>query len=102
MEIRQVSKSQSAVHGSSDPNDHQNIIADQEDKTLGLKSSQNSASLFIILTANQPFNMTLYIHLRPSLLFFCFSRKREILTQSMTETSVPAPNLVETLAAILP
>lgn len=100
MEIRQVSKSQSAVHGSSDPNQCQNVVADQEEKTLLLKSPHNSASFFIILTANHPFNMSLYSPL--SLVFFCFGSKMEILTRSMTETSVPAPNLLETLAAIIP
>lgn len=100
MEIRQVSKSQSVVHGSSDPNQHQNVIVDQEEKTLVLKSPHNSASFFIVLTANQPFNISLFQRL--SLVFFFFDSKMGILTQSVTETSVPAPTLVVTLAAILP
>lgn len=60
MEIRQVSKSQSVVHGLSDPNQRENGIADQEEKTLLLKSPHNCASFFIILTGNQPFNISLY------------------------------------------
>jgi len=92
MEIREASKSQSVVHGSSDPIQHQNVIADQDEKTLVLKSLWLQINHLI----------SAFIHLSWSIVFFCFGSKMEIPTQSMAETSVPAPTLVETQAAILP